>query len=397
MRMTITCLIADGPATSTVSTRGLWLARCALIASLLLAVVSQLKAQHHVGSGKDMETASHLSDAAHALIKKGIDTLARTGGRIRGRPASNLAYDCLFATELVRRGDRRFVPFIEARIDALLKSSRLRGDGVLTWGRRAEDGDPKKCPAGGVDSFNDGTCDPSDLPYAFQSGFAIACFARAGMVLGQPRLLEIARVAMGYWSQRSSRPKECAGCIYYWYSGNADDKDRYVRNTNVYLTLAAASLATAGRGSWTAVEQGLAAEAFERRMDNRGYLSALDPQWKRNASEADRTENHMAGIAAALLYVYNLSRKKQALDLALWNYATWAYCNNARCRRNLCSAWAGNPHYCAETLTFAHCAFRRYEPRAGQACEIAVTRSGDLFLNTYKLFLVLLGDPSASQ
>ncbi|MGO4572907.1 hypothetical protein [Microvirga sp. 2TAF3] len=338
---------------------------------------------------KSATIGSGLSPSAQQLVSKAIDAQTRAADKAEGRPANSLAVDCMFAAELVRQGDKRFTPYLQARVDALLKLASQTESGGPTWSRRKEDNDLKRCPAGGIDAFGDGTCDPPGTPYAFQSGLALTCLGRAAEVLGRQDLQKLGNGSLPYWAKRASSPAACGNCLYFWSSGNADDRNRYVRNTNIYLSLGAAAVAQNDK-DWSLVKRSVAAESFEQRMGNQGYLGALDPQWAIKPGEKTRTEDHMAGMAAALLSIHNLRNDPEALQLARWNYKTWANCSDSLCSLNKCSYWSGDPKQCKASATFVHCTFRQIDPNAKALCEIALSKSEKL--NTGELLFILAGD-----
>jgi hypothetical protein len=357
------------------------------MSALVFGVLPASDAEAYVAR-KSAILASNLSPEAQQLVRSSIETQLRAADKAEGRPANALAVDCLMAAELVAQGDARFTPYLQKRVDALLRLSSLTEAGGAVWSRRKEDNDLKRCPAGGVDSFGDGTCDPPGTPYTFQSGLALACLGRAAEALQKPELRQTGNGALPYWVRQASSPAECDNCLYFPYSGNPADRNRYVRNTNVYLSLGAGAVAR-NEKDWSLVNRSLAAEAFERRSGNKGYLSALDPQWQK-PSEKDRTEDHMAGMAAALLSLHNMRSNPEALSLARWNYKTWAECSNDRCSQNRCGYWSGNPQQCKTSATFVHCMFRQIDPAAKRLCELAISRSEKL--NSSELLFILAGD-----
>ena len=338
---------------------------------------------------KSATIGSNLSPKAQEIVTTALDAQVRAADKAEGRPANALATDCLMAAELVKQGDKRFIPYLKARVDALLKLSSPTEMGGPTWSRRNQDNDLKRCPAGGLDAFGDGTCDPPGTPYAFQSGLALACLGRAADALQRTDLLQLGQASLPYWARRATVHPACGNCLYFWSSANPADSNRFVRNTNIYLSLGAAAVGRSER-DWMLAKRSIAAESFERRMGNQGYLSALDPQWQAKPTERTRTEDHMAGMAAALLAIHHMRNDPEALDLARWNYKTWAGCTDSRCQAQKCSYWSGDPKQCKASATFVHCMFRQIDPSAKKQCEIAITNSNKL--NSGELLFIVAGD-----
>ncbi|MBF9234989.1 hypothetical protein [Microvirga alba] len=363
-----------------------WSILCA--AALTLGMVSSSEALAYVAR-RSATIGANLSPSAQESVKKSIDGQLAAADKAEGRPSNALATDCLFAAEMVKQGDKRFTPYLQARVDALLKLAAQDENGSLTWSRRKQDNDPKRCSNGGFDAFGDGTCDAPGTPYAFQSGLALACLGRAADVLKKPDLLRLGSGGVSYWSKHAAILPACGNCVYFWSSGNANDSIRFIRNTNIYLSLGTAAVAQTDR-DWMLVKRSIASETFERRNGNQGYLSALDPEWQQKPTERARTENHMAGMAAALLAIHNLRGDPEALDLARWNYKTWAGCNSSDCASNNCSFWSGNPTQCRTSTTFVHCTFRQVDPAAKGLCELAISKGSTL--TSSDLLFVVSGD-----
>jgi hypothetical protein len=363
------------------------------LAGLLLALTTA--AQAYVGPPGATGIAQDLPEALQTRVAALANSLRKERGEkaMAGRSANSLAIECLTAAELYARGDKAVESSLRQSATALAEQA-IDGGKKPAWGREDAEERSLKCPAGGFDHFGDGTCDPAGTAYAFQSGLATACVVRAGKLLGDARLKDFGQRALDFWKPKSSLPRECNGCRYFWASDVQADSHRFVRNTSQFIALPFA-IAEGGSGRTPSiVDESLKAEAWERSKGNRGYLSALDPQWKAKATEADRIENHAAAVGVLLRGVAFETGSAQAADLALWNYETWARCGNERCVKTGCKYWAGNPQQCAVTATYAHCAFRNVSGEAREKCLALLQRNEGLNLNA--LLWVMVGDTPAA-
>lgn len=364
---------------------------CALLISAAMgSALAYVGPPGATGIAQDLPEAlqARVADVAKSLRK---DRSEKPGAKARS--ANSLAIECLTAVELYARGDKAVEGALRNAATGLVEQAIDDGK-KPAWGRDDADEKTAKCPNGGFDHFGDGTCDPANAAYAFQSGLATACLVRAGKLLGDAKFKEFGQRALDYWKPKSSMPGDCNGCRYFWASDVQADSNRFVRNTSQFLSLPYAINDGGGRNTPPIVEETLKAEAWERSRNNRGYLSALDPQWKRKATEADRIENHAAAVGVLLRGIAFETGNQQAADLARWNYETWANCGNDRCIKTGCKYWAGNPQQCAITATYAHCAFRNVSAQAKDKCLAVLGRNEPLNLNA--LLFILVGDTPAA-
>ena len=340
-------------------------ARCK---AFLVAVVATCGLFAGVARAQPSPLLADLPAALQEKVAKSIDASLQSRSVASDRSANDLGWDCLAATELAAAGDARAEVRLRLIVAELQRDLLTSAQGK-PMGWTASVTDAKRCPAGGYDAFGDGSCNPPDTAYAFQTGLGIACLARAAGPLRDARLLAISRQVLSSWEAMAMPQTPCRECLYFATSSHANDAGRYVRNMNVFMAFGAASLGAAGDASAMRVAQrALASESAEQRRGNKGYLGVLDPQWIRSRTEADRIENHAASIAV-------LTRQAAALTgdaelrrhaLAVWN--DWALCDNERCRKATCSYWAADPARCQATQTAAHCAFRHDDARARDLC-----------------------------
>lgn len=309
-----------------------------------------------------------LSGAAQERVGASIDAMLKSKSVAKDRSANDLGWDCLAATELAAAGE----PRAAARLRVIV--TKLQGDMIksahgkpLGWTASTVD---KRCPGGGYDAFQDRSCNPPDTAYAFQSGLGIACLARASKPLGDPALLATARQVLGSWQAFLLAKTPCPDCLYFQTSSSANDAGRYVRNMNVFMAFGAASLGAAGDAEAMRIaRRAMASELAESARGNKGYLGALDPQWAKSASEADRIENHAASVAVLSMQMATLMGDAKVEQHARKVWREWATCDNERCRTATCSYWAADPARCQTTQTAAHCAFRGTDARARKWCQ----------------------------
>ena len=361
------------------------LCTAATVATATLAV----HAWAYVGPPSARGLADDLPPAARKHVTDLVSSLARPRTPAPDRAANSLAEECLAAAEVFAHGDHSVEKTMRGAADDLLASTIDNGR-KPAWGRRIEDNKAANCPNGGA--RDNGTCDPPDTPYVFQSGEAGACIARVAKLTGDAKYAEFMKRANAFWLRNSALHKECNGCRYFWDSDIEANNVRYVRNLNLYGALPIAI--SDGRPGYTppAVAEVLKAEAWEASKHNNGYLSALDPGWggKNQAWESDRIENHAVGVATILISIYNVTGNEEARKFALNDYNLWATCSNSRCQHLDCRNWSANPDECANTYTYAHCAFRNDSPLARQRCLQVMDKTDRL--NANELLYILMGD-----
>ena len=336
--------------------------------AFLVAVVAMFGVFAGVARAQPSPLLADLPAALQEKVAKSVDASLQSRSVAPDRSANDLGWDCLAATELGAAGDAR----AEARlrlIVAELQRDLLASTQGKPMGWKASVTDAKRCPAGGYDAFGDGSCNPPDTAYAFQTGLGIACLARAAGPLRDPRLLTSARQVLSSWEALAMPKAPCRDCLYFPTSSHANDAGRYVRNMNVFMAFGAASLGAAGDASAQRVAQrALASELVEQGRGNKGYLGVLDPQWIKSRTEADRIENHAASIAVLARQTAALTGDAEIRRHALAVWQDWAFCSNDRCRSATCSYWAADPARCQATQTAAHCAFRQDDARARELC-----------------------------
>jgi len=312
--------------------------------------------------------AADLPAAAQQMIAASIDkSLGSTGVR-SDRSANDLGWDCLAAVALAERGDARGKTRAHIIAGALMRDVVKSVDGKpIGWTTEIED---KRCPQGGYDAFGDGTCNPPNTVYAFQTGLATACLASTSKLAGDPAMFDTAKAVFASWRPYLIPAAPCPDCAYFAMSNSPNDAGRYVRNMNVFMALAGASLGAAGDAEAGQLARRLmASELAESAHGNKGYLGYMDRGWKKNpALESDRIENHAASVAIVSKRIGELLDSSDYRQLGLRIWREWATCDNDRCKAATCSYWAADPARCQATQTAAHCAFRSVDPLARERC-----------------------------
>lgn len=359
----------------------------------LLAAVSLPCARAYVGPSGAVGLAPDLSPAVRQYLTAVAESLVKDPAITADREIDSIAEQCLTAAELLARGDKSMTPALQQAAAAV--AARTLDPQTPAWGRRAIDNPGTPCTDGGLVSF--GTCDPVGTSYAFQSGLAMACLARASKLMGSATYGTLSSRAFDYWTRLSSTPPLCRGCRYFQYSDAAAAKARFVRNTNLFMALPFA--VAQGRRGFTPrpVAEVLLAEGWERSERNHGYYSALDPQW-RGAAHADEIENidsHTGLMASVTKGIYEMTGNPYAATLALAQYQTWAGCTSSLCQREGCAHWGGDATQCLATVTYVHCAFRQASDAARASCNQLLRRTSSMSL--LELLLVISGDPESKE
>lgn len=314
----------------------------------------------------------------HPAIEASIQALLRPAPLDPQRPAHALSWDCLAAAALASEGRpeaRVKLAQLAQRLEAIVE--RDPGGNARGWGTKTSSA---RCEPGEYDAFNDGSCNPASTVYAFQSGLGMACLSAAARILGEPKHLRLAESVLAYWRQFALANKDCDDCMHFAISDHRNDAGRIVRNMSMFMGYGAAELArSTGKEQYKDVAtRVLRSDIAERLGGNRGYLSMLDPDWRRLPREAQRIENHTAAMAVLSLAMAESLKSKEASGHAKSLWRDWATCSNEACLTKTCSYWAGNADTCQETLTAAHCAFQDSEPLARRNCIQLLSRSKSL-------------------
>lgn len=280
-------------------------------------------------SVRSAATASRPLDELEQLFVRHFNVPSAQG--ITERSANANAYACLAAANALARADdgagftaaqqQDFLTAVQRTTDALVATMpRWSGDG---WGLRES-----------WDAFSDGTTNPASTAYAFQTGLVLWCFADAARVLAsrQPQraaqLLTKARAVLTEYGERSyvsvSRvgSKSCSAsnpCGHFYYSRSANDRGRFVKNTNVLMGAASFALGRAAAlpptGTLMArANASVRSQVYEVTQGNFGYLGRSDRGW------SARFDAHNTLEMYSLLHVAELRRTPSYLCRALQHY-----------------------------------------------------------------------------
>jgi hypothetical protein len=277
-----------------------------------------------------------------------------------------IGYTCLAATALADTGDQGAQATAKAAADVVMRKLIGGPASPRGWGY---EGTENCAGPGSSDAFGDGTCNAGDTAYAFQTGLAATCLARATVATGDPAYARIAKAVLIRWGRAADRP--CPACVQFQPSDSANDRGRAIRNTNALMGMAAAWTFTAtGDAEMRRLARGVAAtEAREAAAGNVGYLSVADRDFKANPSrQGRRLENHYPFIAKGLLDIGALTRDPRSRALGRRAMADWMACRGADCSRLPCTTWAAGPACAATAQALTPCFFRD-DPDMAVACE----------------------------
>ena len=300
----------------------------------------------HAGSENSLKTFDN-AQLSKLSIPPGTDPLA-------------FAYDCLASLALYSQersggGLKRAV----TAADKLISMQAVDDNQRLGWSYLQEKTEKtKKCgQPGALDAFGDGTCNPPGTPYMIQTGYGIACLAQLSIATGDTKYLTSAKKAVAdSWKLGTNLPG-CKECYYYWYSYHPNDRNRYVRNTNLIMGYGLAWLyAATGNASYR--ERALSIAQAEHReivAGNFGYFGIDDPKYRANPKmESQRIENHIPHQVKALKDISALLGTPSAAKDAVTMLDAFLNCTNERCRPDNCKSWAA-PVACKATATIAPC------------------------------------------
>lgn len=301
-----------------------------------------------------------------------------------------LSYNCLSAIASLRLGDVE--GFARARTYAQkLVSSLVQDDAGLsgwTYVQRLTSKASKCGQAGSIDAFGDGTCNPTNTPYMLQTGYAIGCLSQMSVVTQNDDYLRLAIRVVGDSWELGAAPVGCTECFYYWYSYHQNDRNRYVRNTNLAMGFGLAWLYVATQEP--AYRQRLNAivrsEHYELAKANYGYFGVADPRYVRDPlHESERIENHVVHQVHALKSISLILKDPSAMGIAQELLDSYLGCSNRRCLRGDCASWAA-PIACKATATIIPCVLADVLPKYRARCDEVLRAFPGL--NAFQTFLI---------
>ena len=229
-----------------------------------------------------------------------------------------------------------------------------------------------------MDPFGDNTPNPINTEYMFQTGRVINCLAELDEISSNQTYIDTAKQALADSWSIGNYPSDCTNCFYYWYSYHPNDKNRYVRNTNLEMGQALAYVykATKMEKYKNRAIQVLNAEINEINKNNYGYFGVRDQGYIANPQyESKRSENHYPGHA---LYLYDMTRLLDIKDKDAYiiDYLNkWRDCWGRSMdfcpteNLNCAGAWSGDIEKCTNTYTFYYCYVRNVSTDMDNACK----------------------------
>jgi hypothetical protein len=180
------------------------------------------------------------------------------------------------------------------------------------------------------DAFQDGTTNPADTVYAFQTGISVWALAEIAEILGDNRYRDMAKKAMdhyrltAYLTPTTGLPTDCAECGYFLYSDAPGDRRRGTKNTNIEVALGGIALdyyfpdtanreASIAAATYHAIEIGVA--------KNYNYLSIWDPGY---SPAGGRWDSHNASEAFWFLRAAQLAGRSDWVGYAIEQYQAYA-------------------------------------------------------------------------
>jgi hypothetical protein len=292
-----------------------------------------------------------------------LDQLLKFAQREADEPVVQ-AQTCLsLAAGVGRPGGERYRSGLVEVADRLVEGKDLNGDGLIGWGISPRKVPSRGCPFPGmIDAFSDGTCNEANTEYMFETGLATMCLARAYLVTGERRFLQVAEQALESSWNLGVHPDACPECFYYWYSYHPNDRGRFVRNTNALMGASAAWVWKAdGNPRYRKrAEEIAAAEIREGAGGNYGYFGLDDPQYKRDyAKESQRMENHIPWITKSMLDIGRILGNSRTRGQGNGVQRAWQECRGSSwtCTAS-CEAYAADPKRCRESVTGSPCFFK---------------------------------------
>ena len=301
---------------------------------------------------------------------------AQRGASKQPEEHAAVAQSCLALVAAYRRDPSASTKeSVSAVASILVDQKDLNSDGRIGWGVPATRAKHKKCPAPGMlDAFGDGSCNPPNTEYTFQTGLAVMCLAQAYEVTGDVRFRKTAEQALDDSWNVGRHSAGCNDCYYYWYSYDKNDADRYVRNTNALMGAAAAWVwkISAVPKYKERASQIVNAELRELSAHNDGYFGIDDRRFKEDPrKESKRIENHVPWVAKGLVDMGVVLKDQRAMKAALAVQDSWQFCSGAFTCGSDCDIWAADAARCNKSVTASPCFHKNASQRYAELCEVA--------------------------
>lgn len=286
----------------------------------------------------------------------------------------SIAFRCLaLATAERRKPQSRVMVSLKDLADGLVVNSDLNRDGQVGWGL-APHRDKNTCSGpGSWDAFKDGSCNPKNTEYMFQTALVVRCLSETYDLTKNIRYLQVAKRAISdSWTIGTDNIPGCSKCFAYWYSYNKNDAGRYVRNTSILMGSAVAHLyRITGIDKYKQRATAVAnEELWEAQSGLSTYYGRLDPFTRRHPGHPV-IEDHQPLVAFAL-YDIGAGLETQRYDRASAKLITdWHDCSLVSCRRTICKGWSGNPDMCLNRYSFYYCSLKKLGIRYPDYCQMA--------------------------
>ncbi len=168
---------------------------------------------------------------------------------------------------------QRYITEATAISDYFVQNDALESDGKIGWGLPVA-----------WDAFGDGTINPANQIYGFQTALVSWALLDTYTVTQNSAYLTAVESAMANYapSGTTSFGQICQSCFMFWYSTNPNDVGRYVKNTNVLLGQVEAELfRVTGDSQYQAVASAIYNEETYEIVQhgNYRYLGVDDPKF----------------------------------------------------------------------------------------------------------------------
>jgi len=324
--------------------------------------------------------AAKVSASADALLRRPISAL---------NPVQD-ALDCFGAAALARTLGASATARVAADADALIALSNPAHTGKAGWSLPIAD-TAKNCDGPGTAITFETECNQAGTIFMFETGLALTCLGKAYDLTHKAEYLAAAQKAVdASWTAGGASP-DCPNCFAYWYSLNAADVGRYVRNTNVLMGMGLAALYADTHDPRYAARltQIANAERAEMAAHNFGYYGIADLRQRRDPGRERRwIDNHVPYVAKGLYEIGVAIGDPVAQDEAAKAMDVWMTCRGVDCG-NSCAQWGADPARCMVTQTAAPCFFTKRSDIFKAACQAYLDKA--VKLNGYQIWAVVGG------
>ena len=330
-----------------------------------------------VAASADPERAKLASAYGIAGAQKILSSAGRVlNAKPKTTDAPNrIALHCFAAAELMPNFGERALAAVSEDANVLASISSAGNGGEVGWS--IAPGKTDSCGVPGEQNILHRGCNPVGTAYMFRTALALTCVGRAFLLTRDPRLLDVAKLAVASSWRHGAASPGCASCFYYWKSYSLLDIGRYVRNTNVLMGMALGTVYSATKDPQILerIRQIAKAERMEISAGNKGYFSIVDPQYKANPQrESVRIENHVPYVAKGLLEIGKILGDQSLVADAVKIEASWLDCPDAVCGGSTCKHWGADRARCDIKQQASVCFFRKASAEFADKCRSFVLR-----------------------